>query len=57
MRLAPPVRTTARNPDLDAALASKRAADESAVALAVEAMREQQPAAPDAHRSTTTGAR
>ena len=47
MRLAPPVRTTARNPVLDAALAQQRAADAAAVALCVEAM---QPA-PDARRS------
>ena len=38
MRLAPPVRTTARNPVLDAALASKRAADEACLQLAVDAM-------------------
>lgn len=51
MRLAPPVRTTARNPVLDAALAQKRAADRAAVALCVEAMQPQP--APDARRSTT----
>ncbi len=52
MRLAPPVRTTARNPVLDAALAQKRAADElskraaheACIRLAVEAQRD---AAPD----------
>lgn len=50
MRLAPPVRTRARNPVLDEVLAQQRAA---AVALCVDAM---QPA-PDARRSTRTEAR
>lgn len=53
MRLAPPVRTRARNPVLDTALAQQRAADTAAVALCVDAM---QPA-PDARRSTRTEAR
>lgn len=38
MRLAPPLRATARNPVLDAALAQKRAADEACLQLAVDAM-------------------
>ena len=38
MRLAPPLRTTARTPVLDAALAQKRAADEACLQLAVDAM-------------------
>jgi len=41
MRLAPPVRTTARNPVLDAALAQKRAADEACLQLAVDAMHDE----------------
>ena len=41
MRLAPPVRTTARNPVLDATVASKRAADEACLQLAVDAMHDE----------------
>ncbi len=41
MRLAPPLRTTARNPVLDAAVASKRAADEACFQLAVDAMHDE----------------
>lgn len=50
MRPGPgPLRTTARNPVIDAALAQKRAADTAAVTLCVEAM---QPA-PDARHGAT----
>ena len=38
MRLAPPLRTTARNPVLDAALEQKRAADRAAVELYADAL-------------------
>ena len=38
MRLAPPLRTTARNPVIDAALAQRRATDEACLQLAVDAM-------------------
>jgi hypothetical protein len=42
MRPGPgPLRTTARNPVLDAAVASKRAADEACFQLAVDAMHDE----------------
>jgi len=57
MRLAPPVRTTARNPVLDAALASKRAADEACLQLAVDAMHDELRAARPATTTPATEAR
>ena len=51
MRPGPgPLRTTARNPVLDAALAQRRAADEACLQLAVDAMHDELRAA----RPTTT---
>lgn len=52
MRLAPPVRTTARNPVLDEVLSQRRAVDEACLQLAVDAMHDEMRAA----RATTTPA-
>jgi len=58
MRPGPgPVRTTARNPALDAALAQRRAADEACLQLAVDAMRDELRAARPATTTPATEAR
>jgi len=57
MRLAPPVRTTARTPVLDAALAQRRAADEACLQLAVDAMHDELRAARPATTTPATEAR
>ena len=57
MRLAPPVRTTARNPMLDEVLSQRRAVDEACIQLAVDAMHDELRAARPTTATPATEAR